>query len=358
MSEERKDELVKEQDTAKQSLAESVEQPQDVVASTADAAAEKPLTDTEGGKSVAEGAGANQPVDGVEATETAPEAPAAEEQAAPEANAAKPNAEAAPAAEEEAAPEANAAKSDAEAAPAAEEEAAPEANAAKSDAEAAPKPARLTPEERAARRAAAAAAKAAKVAGGETEAATSSKAEKKSAAGTDTDGAAEAAEEPPKEPSPRQPYLDEITALIRERVGADAVEDAYINEADGHLPVVIVKNERWFRTAVLLREQLGLDYLINVSGVDYETYMEVVYHIESLQTRGRDCCMKVRADREAPSVASVTPVWSTANWPEREIYDLLGIDFPGHPDLRRIMMPDDWVGYPLRKDYEPLDPEV
>lgn len=200
------------------------------------------------------------------------------------------------------------------------------------------KPARpkLDPAEREARRAAAAARKAAKAAAA---------------------GEGEEAAEAPKEPSPKQPLLDKITELIRSQIGADAVEDAYINEADGHLPVVVVKNDRWAKTASLLKEQLQLDYLINLTGVDYETHMEVVYHIESFQTN-EQYCIKVRTDRDAASVPSVTPVWSTANWQERETYDLLGIDFPGHPDLTRIMLPDDWVGHPLRKDYEPLDPEV
>jgi NADH-quinone oxidoreductase subunit C len=83
----------------------------------------------------------------------------------------------------------------------------------------------------------------------------------------------------------------------------------------------------------------------------------VVYYPLNMERR-ETYCIKVRTDREQPSVASVTPLWETANWNEREIFDLLGIDFPGHPDLRRIMMSDDWVGHPLRKDYVPLDPEV
>lgn len=214
---------------------------------------------------------------------------------------------------------------------------------------------RLTPEERAARRAAAAAAKAARASAGDGSARAAGAAAAK--AGAAKGAAAEGEEEKPKEPSPNQPLLDKITALIRERVGADAVEDAFINEADGHLPVVVVNNERWFRTAVLLKEELMLNYLINLSGTDYETYMEVVYHIESFETNEM-YCVKVRTDRESPSVPSVTAVWNTANWQEREVYDLLGINFPGHPDLRRILMPDDWEGHPLRKDYEPLDPEV
>ncbi|MFF2092564.1 NADH-quinone oxidoreductase subunit C [Paenibacillus sp. NPDC058174] len=171
---------------------------------------------------------------------------------------------------------------------------------------------------------------------------------------------AEAAEAPePPAPSPRQPELDAVAALIRREVAEEALEDAYINELNGHMPVLIVKNEYWRSTAELLKTEAELDftYLRNVSGVDYETHLEVVYHLVSLRS-GRELAVKIKADREKPEAASATPVWATANWNEREIYDLLGIAFTGHPDLRRIMMPDDWVGHPLRKDYEPLDSEV
>jgi NADH-quinone oxidoreductase subunit C len=166
-------------------------------------------------------------------------------------------------------------------------------------------------------------------------------------------------EQPPKEPSVNQPRLDRVVALLSELIGQDTVEESYINEPNDHLPTIVVKNIRWLQAAKLFRSHndLNCNYLRNVSGVDYETHMEVVYY--PLNMDSRDCyCIKVRADREQPSIPSVTPIWETANWNEREIYDLLGIDFPGHPDLRRIMMPDDWVGHPLRKDYVPLDPEV
>jgi NADH-quinone oxidoreductase subunit C len=163
----------------------------------------------------------------------------------------------------------------------------------------------------------------------------------------------------PKEPSPKQPLLDRAVQILRDHVGEDAVMEAFINEKDGHLPYIIIHPSKWAECAEVLRhhEEFKLDYLRNVAGVDMETHLEVVYHFLSMETKN-EFCVKVRTDREAPSVPSVTPVWATANWNEREIYDLFGIDFPGHPDLRRIMMPDDWVGHPLRKDYEAIDPEV
>jgi NADH-quinone oxidoreductase subunit C len=168
-----------------------------------------------------------------------------------------------------------------------------------------------------------------------------------------------AADAAPKEPSPNQPRLDRIVQLIKEHVADNAVAEAVINERDRHIPTLTIQNEHWAAVArfVNSNEELQLNYLSNLSGVDYETYMETVYYIGSLTTK-HDYCFKVKTNREAPSIPSVTPIWSTADWNEREAFDLLGIEYPGHPDLRRIMMPDDWVGHPLRKDYEPIDPEV
>lgn len=170
---------------------------------------------------------------------------------------------------------------------------------------------------------------------------------------------AAAAEAAPKEPSYNQPRLDRAIEIIKSRVAEDAVEESYINENNSHLPTMTIKGEHWYTCAELLKhdEAFQCDYLRNVSGADHETHMEVVYHMVSISTQ-HEYCIRVKTDREQPSIASVTPIWQTANWNEREIYDLLGIAFPGHPDLRRIMMSDDWVGHPLRKDYVPLDSEV
>jgi NADH-quinone oxidoreductase subunit C len=68
--------------------------------------------------------------------------------------------------------------------------------------------------------------------------------------------------------------------------------------------------------------------------------------------------LKVKIDRDEPTIESLQPLWAGANWPECEAYDLLGIKFTGHPNLHRIMLGEDWVGHPLRKDYEPYDVEV
>lgn len=101
---------------------------------------------------------------------------------------------------------------------------------------------------------------------------------------------------------------------------------------------------------------LRYDYLADVTAVDWPDRIprfDVVYHLLSLETRAR-VRLKVRvgqAEEDAPAVPSVQGVWPTANWYEREIFDLFGLIFTGHPDLRRLVMPADWEGHPLRKDY-------
>jgi len=101
---------------------------------------------------------------------------------------------------------------------------------------------------------------------------------------------------------------------------------------------------------------LRFDCLSNLSGVDYPKrgVIQVVYHLFSYPLR-HWIVVKVDAPRDNPVVPSVSGVWSAANWQEREVYDLLGVTFTGHPDLRRILMPEDWPGHPLRKDF--VEPE-
>ena len=99
-----------------------------------------------------------------------------------------------------------------------------------------------------------------------------------------------------------------------------------------------------------LRDQLGFDLLSSISGVDMLDHLETVYHVRSI-TRGQLLQIKVRLDHEKPEVDSVVSVWPTANWLERETYDLFGIKFTGHPDLRRMLLDDDFEGYPLLKSF-------
>ncbi|MGD8190341.1 NADH-quinone oxidoreductase subunit C [Brevibacillus ginsengisoli] len=192
-------------------------------------------------------------------------------------------------------------------------------------------------------------------------AAAKAKAAAAAAAKAKATGAADtgAAEETPKAPSKYQPYLDKYVKVITAKFGADVLEDSYINQLAKEVPTIIVKNEKLHDVAKLLKEdsELHFEYLSNLHGVDYENHMEVYYHLYSYKNR-QSIAVKVKTNREKPSVASVMDIWAGANYNERETYDLLGINFPGHNDLRRIMLSDDWVGHPLRKDYVPFDEGV
>lgn len=96
---------------------------------------------------------------------------------------------------------------------------------------------------------------------------------------------------------------------------------------------------------------LAFDYLICVSGVDYAAHMQMVYHLESTLHKHMLVVKVNTADRENPVVDTVCDIWPTSEFHEREAYDLLGITFTNHPDLRRMFLDDNW-GYPLRKDFK------
>jgi NADH-quinone oxidoreductase subunit C len=118
---------------------------------------------------------------------------------------------------------------------------------------------------------------------------------------------------------------------------------------------VVVPREQLRRACEFLATEpaLRFSYLSDITTVDrfpVEPRFEVNYHLLSMDRRER-LRLKVKLAGNDPVVASVTPVWPTANWHERENFDLFGIRFEGHPDLKRILMPDDWEGHPLRKDY-------
>jgi NADH-quinone oxidoreductase subunit C len=100
-----------------------------------------------------------------------------------------------------------------------------------------------------------------------------------------------------------------------------------------------------------LNTNLGMDFLACLSGVDYQDHFAVVYQLRSLKGTF-ELMVKVLLDHDKPEVKTMSGLWANADWFEREAYDLLGISFIKHPDLRRLMMPKDWVGHPLRKDYQ------
>jgi NADH-quinone oxidoreductase subunit C len=122
---------------------------------------------------------------------------------------------------------------------------------------------------------------------------------------------------------------------------------------------VLLKKDMIKDICLYLRDgsSLKMDHMADITAVDFSRYpgdtglrFEVVYNLISTVYHHR-IRLKVRVPEEDPRIDSVSSIWQTANWHERETYDLMGIKFDGHPDLRRILMPDDWEGHPLRKEY-------
>jgi NADH/F420H2 dehydrogenase subunit C len=120
-------------------------------------------------------------------------------------------------------------------------------------------------------------------------------------------------------------------------------------------PTIVVPSDLIVEVSTALRDapDRRFVFLSDLTAVDWwpgEPRFEVVYHLVSFEP-ARRLRVKTRLGGENPHLATVSTVWPAANWLEREVYDLFGIVFDGHPDLRRLMMPDDWEGHPLRKDY-------
>lgn len=117
---------------------------------------------------------------------------------------------------------------------------------------------------------------------------------------------------------------------------------------------LIISSDALLEVMEILRDSFSFRYLIDLTALDFHPNtsprFQVVYHLWSHQD-GRLLRVKVPVKVDPPVIPSVTGIWSSANWHERECYDLFGIVFSGHPDLQRILLTDDWEGYPLRKDY-------
>jgi NADH-quinone oxidoreductase subunit C len=151
---------------------------------------------------------------------------------------------------------------------------------------------------------------------------------------------------------------DAIVDVLSRTVPASGLEP--VASADG-MPTLYVALDQLVQTGRALRDtpELRFAFLADLLPVDYfprEPRFEIVYLLASLGTAGfgetaKRLRVKVRVPGTHPTAPSVSSVWPAASWSEREAFDLFGIHFTDHPDLRRILMPDDWEGYPLRKDY-------
>ncbi|MBI5863147.1 MAG: NADH-quinone oxidoreductase subunit C [Planctomycetes bacterium] len=155
--------------------------------------------------------------------------------------------------------------------------------------------------------------------------------------------------------------IEDVAAVLAERC-PEAIEAVV---ADAPNPTLLVKPERWHDVASCLQQdaRLRFDWLRCISAVDHieEKLLTVLYHLHATQpgdgpvalwsARG-ELAVKVRVPRDNPHVRSVADIWPAADWHEREAFDLVGVIFDEHPDLRRILCCEDWVGHPLRRDYE------
>lgn len=146
--------------------------------------------------------------------------------------------------------------------------------------------------------------------------------------------------------------------VIREEFIDDIVSVTIFREQAS----VTIRKDNLIPLMRFLHEEPGLyfNYLQDICGVDYlgqdRPRFDVVYQLYSIQYRHM-IRLKAQVPENDCSIQSVTPIWTGADWHEREVYDMFGIIFEGHPDLRRILMPEDWEGFPLRKDYPVKGPE-
>ena len=158
------------------------------------------------------------------------------------------------------------------------------------------------------------------------------------------------AAKPPVKPEPwASPLLDELQKRF-----PGAISESVIFRK---MPSLTVSIQSLVAIAEFLKSDEGGEYtlLTDHTAVDYpkrEKRFDLIYHLYSFQKNDRLRLKVLAADRD--KVPSVTGIWPTANWLEREVYDMFGVQYEGHPDLKRILMPDGWTGHPLRKDYDIL----
>lgn len=143
------------------------------------------------------------------------------------------------------------------------------------------------------------------------------------------------------------------TVLVGEQIAKEITElfPGAVVVADK--AAVVVTSQSLYQVAEFLKNTpaLDFDYLTNLTAVDYMDYFEVVYHLISLE-HNHSLVLKTRCyDRDKPVVPSVVNLWRSADFQEREVYDLMGIIFDGHPNLKRLLLWEGFVGHPLRRDY-------
>jgi NADH-quinone oxidoreductase subunit C len=150
---------------------------------------------------------------------------------------------------------------------------------------------------------------------------------------------------------PADPVVDQLRA---------AFPNATFRAVDPGVPSYVVPTDLVVEIARFLKTTPGLEfnYLASITAIDYLDRIDIVYQVRSFVT-GRDFLFRVEVDRDGETVPSVTPVWRAGDFQEREIYDLMGVAFTNHPNLKRILLYDEFDGHPLRKDWRlPAEPRT
>lgn len=154
----------------------------------------------------------------------------------------------------------------------------------------------------------------------------------------------------------RRTIAGEVEAVRQALIAA--FPDVDFQGEDPGVPAILVPAEHLVAVCAYLKATPGMqfDYLASETAIDFLDRIDLVYELRSL-ARGHACTLRIEIDRDQSVAPSVVAVWRAANFQEREIYDLMGVTFTGHPDLRRILLYDEFDGHPLRKDWRlPAEP--
>ncbi|MCF6248827.1 MAG: NADH-quinone oxidoreductase subunit C [Desulfobacula sp.] len=145
--------------------------------------------------------------------------------------------------------------------------------------------------------------------------------------------------------------ISKVYTILVDRFG----EDALLYFDDTLNPYIQVNPEQIQMLCIFMRYNpaLKFSFFFSLCGVDYpeKNQITMVYHLFSMKQK-KMCVLKTSVSRKNPELESIESVWKAAGWFERELYDLLGVNFTNHSNMKRLLLPDDWVGHPLRKDYE------
>lgn len=147
-----------------------------------------------------------------------------------------------------------------------------------------------------------------------------------------------------------KPLHDMNNEIIKQHISA-LHESASFDETGEWMTVVLPATSWKNIAAELLRGELKMDHLFCLTCIDWKTHLTMVYHLSSTAHR-QTVVVKMDLDRNDPMIDTVCDLWRTAEFHEREVYEMFGVQFKGHPDLRRLILTDDFNGYPLRKDFE------